>query len=140
MPPAPRAILLRRFATDIETLMAAWTAPQQVARWWARIGATVMFVEITARAGGSFILLTIDADGKEHETRGRFREIVPCDAIVIDWAGDPAWSLVLQFWPIASGTELTLTESPFADAAERDTRIEHWSDAMERLRRVVETR
>lgn len=138
MAPAPRIILLRRFATDIDTLMGAWTAPQQIAGWWAREGARLMFAEATPRPGGGFIFITQDAAGQEHEYRGTYREIAPRDAIVIDWARPEGRSLVLQFWPIDSGTELTLTESPIDDPAEREARTARWADAMDRLKALVE--
>ena len=140
MPPPLRVIMVRRFDTDPTTLMAAWTKPQQIAGWWARSGAQLMFAEANPIAGGRFIFITRDADGGEHEYRGIYREIVPGDSIVIDWAKPAGRSLILQFWPIDGGTELTLTESPFEDAADRDARINRWSDALERLRTQVERR
>lgn len=139
MPP-PRVIMVRRFEADIHTLMAAWTQPQKIAGWWARTGAQLMFAEANPVAGGRFIFITRDADGAEHEYRGTYREIVPGDSIVIDWATPAGRSIILQFWPIDGGTELTLTESPFDDATERDTRTARWSDAFERLRSQVERR
>lgn len=132
--------MVRRFDADISTLMAAWMKPPQIAGWWARAGAQLMFAEANAVAGGRFIFITRDAAGVEHEYRGTYREIVPRDSIVIDWATPAGRSIILQFWPIDGGTELTLTESPFDGPDDRDARIARWSDALERLRAQVERR
>lgn len=138
MSPSPRVIMVRRFAANVPVLMAAWMKPEQIAGWWAREAAQLMFAEADARPGGRFIFITRDAAGHEHEYRGTYREIVPDDFIIIDWAKPAGRSLVLQFWPIAEGTELTLTESPFDDAADRNARLARWVDALERLRTRVE--
>lgn len=138
MSPPLRVIMVRLFAADVPALMAAWMKPEQIAGWWAREGAQLMFAEAEARPGGRFIFITRDAAGQEHEYRGTYREIVPGDFIIIDWAKPVGRSLVLQFWPIAGGTELTLTESPFEEAGDRDARLARWADALERLRVRVE--
>ncbi|MDG5488399.1 SRPBCC domain-containing protein [Sphingomonas sp. BGYR3] len=138
MPPAIRITLLRRFRTDIDRLMTAWTDAPMLAHWWSTPEQRVMIAEIVARPGGPFVVVTYSAREGEKADRGRFRDVLARDALILELDGTPARTLTLQFWPLGDEVELTLTERPFADQATRDAREADWIAGLDRLKTLVE--
>ncbi|WP_448659680.1 SRPBCC family protein [Sphingomonas sp. CJ99] len=138
MPPALRITLLRRFKTDIDTIMAAWTNAVMLAQWWTTPEQRVLMTEIVGRPGGAFLIVTFSQAEGERVDRGRFRDVVARDALIIDLDGVPPRTLTLQFWAEGDEVELTLTERPFADPSGRDARERAWVAGLERLRLLVE--
>jgi uncharacterized protein YndB with AHSA1/START domain len=133
MPPARRAILLRRIAATPEAVYAAWTHAERIAHWWAGDGA-VMLAKADARIGGSFEIVAAD----DRVDRGRFRELVPGEIVYLDWEGDVPGTVTVQLWPIpAGGTEITLTHAGFATDADRDARAARWAAALTALERYL---
>jgi uncharacterized protein YndB with AHSA1/START domain len=62
-----------------ERVWAAWTDPDQLARWWGRRGWVARRETITmdVRPGGAFRVVSVnEADGREMVSEGVYREVV----------------------------------------------------------------
>jgi uncharacterized protein YndB with AHSA1/START domain len=88
-----------------ETVFAAWTDPEQVARWWAPEGLEIPpeSVVVEPRVGGRFELTMVEPSGTSHELRATFEEFVEAELIVL--RNEPM--------PTAGITEASLTRAAF---------------------------
>ena len=82
---AHEIVITRVFAAPREQVWAAWTTPEQLARWWGKRGwrTPPESVTVDARPGGVFRLNSIsEADGREMPMDARFREVVEPERLV----------------------------------------------------------
>jgi uncharacterized protein YndB with AHSA1/START domain len=102
--PSDRELVATRvFAAPRRLVWEAWTSPKHVPHWMIGPGGWTMPVcEIDLRPGGEWHFVWRDADGKDMEMRGVYREIVAPERLVNteSWGGD---------WPETLNT-LVLTE------------------------------
>jgi uncharacterized protein YndB with AHSA1/START domain len=77
-----RVTVTRLFAASIERVFAAWTEPEQMARWWGPHGFTIPVSQAELRPGGSFRYCMRAADGQEHWVHGTIDDIVPPSRLV----------------------------------------------------------
>lgn len=72
----PRLVSIERFFDAPRDLVfRAWTAPAELARWFAPDGCTVHFARIDVRAGGEFHSCIRTPDGHECWCAGTYREV-----------------------------------------------------------------
>ena len=135
----PSLTLTRRLNAPPEKVYAAWTNPQQIARWFgpARVKAGTEQASIDARIGGSYRVAFDMEDGAHAEVGGVYRELVPNQRLVFSWAWHSAperESLVtVVLKPDGEGTLLTLTHEQFFDQAACDGHQRGWSGALDKL-------
>lgn len=111
------------FDAPREAVFAAWTDPDQVARWWAPEGFEVPreSVEIEARVGGRFHLTLVESAGP-----GRFPyhaeiiEISEPEVIALKAAGIPEAGIEetitrVVFEAVEGQTRMTLTAGPYTE-------------------------
>lgn len=97
-------ILRRALAATPERLFAAWTTPDQVARWWDPEGRPLAECTIDLRVGGGFRFVN---DGHpQHPFEGRYTRIDPPDRLMFDAMG--AQGTVL-FEPEGDRTRMTVS-------------------------------
>jgi uncharacterized protein YndB with AHSA1/START domain len=138
------AYVSHHFDAPPETVFAAWTDPEQVARWWAPQDFEISpeSVDVEPRIGGRFHLEMVEVSGP-----GRFRY----RAEIVEFA-EPEL-IVLKGEPIAAtdievtitrvelvaeggGTRMTVTSGPFT----RETRANAqtgWEELVVNLERVL---
>jgi uncharacterized protein YndB with AHSA1/START domain len=133
----PSLMLRRRIAAPPAKVFAAWTRPEQLAKWFGPAGTTTASAELDVRVGGRFFIRFTMADGEEHGVGGAYLEIVPAERLVFDWAWQSTperVSLVtLRFAPDGDGTLFTLIHEEFADEAARDSHAHGWTGCLDRL-------
>src|SRR5262249_13626310 len=116
---------------------AAWTRPEQIARWWGPDGGPVLSAEADVRPGGRFRVVFQTQDGRTHDSRGVYRDVEPDRRLVCTWHwGSPPerGSLVpVELKSIPAGTELTFPHAQFHDEAARDDHRRGWSGAFDKL-------
>ncbi len=137
----PSLTIVRRIKAPPSTLMAAWTRPELMVRWWGPDGGPVLTAESDPRVGGRFRVVFQTLDGETHDCRGEYREVERDRKLSFTWE----WvtmperrSLVtIALRPIAEGTELTFTHSQFYDEAARDNHYAGWNTAFDKLEALV---
>ena len=129
--------IVRRIKASPETVFAALTRPEQIAEWWGPDAGPVLLAEIDLREGGRFRVRFRMVDGSEHESSGVYREVAPPRRLVMTWqwrGEDTNESLVsIDLRPLEDGTEMTFTHSRLPNRASRDSHLEGWNGAIDKL-------
>ncbi|WP_310829267.1 SRPBCC family protein [Paenibacillus pedocola] len=87
----------RQFDYPLERVFAAWTTPEQLARWWGPKGFTNTFHEFDLRPGGQWRFVMHGPDGKDYPNHSEFVEIVPHERIVIRHLNAPEFEATATF-------------------------------------------
>jgi uncharacterized protein YndB with AHSA1/START domain len=136
-PGKPSLMLRRRIAAPQAKVFAAWTRPEQLAKWFGPEGTQAATAELDVQVGGRYFIRFRMADGEEHGVGGAYREVAPPERLVFDWAWQSTperVSLVtLRFAPDGDGTLFTLIHEQFADDAARDSHEHGWTGCLDRL-------
>lgn len=107
--PSDREIISSRtFPFARETVFAAVSDPDSLARWWGPAGFQNRFDVFEFRPGGAWRFTMIAPDGAEYPTVSRFDEIVPFDRIVLSHL-EPGhhFRMTMTFDDADPGTRLT---------------------------------
>jgi uncharacterized protein YndB with AHSA1/START domain len=136
-----RVLLLTRvFDAPRALVFQAWTAPEQIARWWGPQGFSLFSVQLDIRVGGRFRIGMRSPTGTEHWKQGIYREIVAPERIAFsfaweDAAGQPGHEtlVTVTFSEQGDKTELTLRQAVFATVAARDDHRAGWTSCMQRF-------
>lgn len=133
---APRALVF-----------AAWTNPEQAARWWGPKGFTSVSCMMDVRVGGAWRRVMRSPDGMEYVASGVYREIAAPERLVFTyaWETNPEQTdhetlVTLTFAERGGSTELTLNQALFETVAARDDHRGGWSSCLERFAKYLTTR
>jgi len=135
----PSLTLKRRLNAAPEKVYAAWTDPQQIARWFgpSSVKAGTGHASIDARVGGRYRIGFTNEDGEHHEVGGVYREMAPNQRLVFSWAWHSTperESLVtVSLKPDGDGTLLTLHHEQLFDQAARDAHEHGWIGTLDKL-------
>lgn len=144
--------ITRTFAAPREPVWAAWTDPDQVARWWGPKDFTVPNCEMDVRPGGAFRIDMQAPDGTVYPTEGVFDEVQEPERLVLIGGAveddDGTYQLEVRqtvtFEERGDSTELVLEAevvSATPDAADALEGMEEgWSQSLAKLAGYVETR
>jgi uncharacterized protein YndB with AHSA1/START domain len=134
----PSLTIKRRFKASPAQVYAAWTRPEQLAKWMGPVGTTGVEAEADVRVGGRYHIRMI-VPGDEHNVSGVYREVIPNEKLVFTWA----WrtlpkereSLVIIHLKDDGdgGTIMTFTHEQFFDEKARDDHEKGWAGTMEKL-------
>jgi uncharacterized protein YndB with AHSA1/START domain len=127
---APRALVFK-----------AWTAPDQLVRWWGPHGFSLPSCELDFRPGGTYRYQMRGPDGLDHYTQGVFREIVEPERIVFagcwtDAEGNPRSPetiATVTFEDQGGKTRMTLDQTLFESVNARDEHHGGWTSSFDRL-------
>jgi uncharacterized protein YndB with AHSA1/START domain len=75
--------ITRIFDAPRENVWKAWTAPEEVKKWWGPKNFTAPVSKIDLRVGGKYLSCMRGPDGKDYWSTGVYREIVPMERIVV---------------------------------------------------------
>ena len=138
------AYVSHHFDAPPEIVFAAWTDPEQVARWWAPREFEIQreSVDIEPRVGGRFHLEMVELSGP-----GRFRyraeivELAEPELIVLKGkpiAGTDIEVTITRVELVAEGggTRMTVTSGPFTREARENAKT-GWDDLVVNLERVL---
>jgi uncharacterized protein YndB with AHSA1/START domain len=132
----PSLTIRRRFNVPPAKVFAAWTKPQELAKWMGPAQIVAVKAESDLRVGGRYHIQMRSADD-EHNVSGVYREIVPNEKLVFTWA----WrstpereSLVtVSLKPDGDGTLMTFIHEQFFDEEARDRHNQGWTGAFDKL-------
>lgn len=132
----PSLTIKRRFRAPPAKVFAAWTNPQELAKWMGPSGTVAVTAEADLQAGGRYHIRIV-VPGDEHNVSGVYREIVPNEKLVFTWA----WrstpereSLVtIALKADGDGTLMTFTHEQFFDEKARDDHNKGWTGTFEKL-------
>ncbi len=133
----PSLMLRRHIKAPPARVYAAWTQPEQLAKWWGPEGSKVGPAELDVRVGGRFFIRFATPDGERHGVGGAYRAVVAGERLVFDWAWQSTperVSLVsLRFAPDGDGTLFTLVHEQVYDEAARAGHERGWTASLDRL-------
>ena len=106
-----------------EAVFAAWTDPEQIARWWRPEGLEIPpeSVVIEPRVGGRFELTMVDPRGASYDLRATYVELVEPELIVIQSEPIPEAGLTkatltrVTFEAEGGGCRMTITDGPYTE-------------------------
>ena len=113
------------FDAPRDVVLAAWTDPEQVARWWAPDGFEIPIesVLIEPRVGGRFELEMVQVGGSERfPYRAEFVELSPPELIVLKGEAIPEAGIGetitrVVFEAEGERTRMTITSGPYTPEA-----------------------
>ena len=140
----PSLTLNRSYPVAPEKVWRAWTEPEAIKRWWGP-GAeqAVSAAHLDVRVGGRFRIVFGGAEGRDHEVRGVYREVVPNRKLVFTWTWPNSTpereSLVtITFRAAQGGTELEFRHEQLFDQTVRDNHQRGWSESFAKLERFLQ--
>lgn len=106
----------RQLAATPAEVLAAWTDPARLARWWGPAGFRNTFEVFEPRPGGRWRFVMHGPDGTDYRNESAFVEVGP-DRVILDHLNGPRFRLTATFTAVAAGTRLDW-RMVFATAAE----------------------
>ena len=137
---APELTVSRLIDAPPELVFKAWTSAEHAAQWWGPKGFTIESCRLDARPGGFYRVAMRSPEGTLRTKRGIYHEVVPPQRLVFTYAwedarGNPGHEMriTVTFEPRGAQTVLTLHQTGFESAAERDSHGDGWTSCFERF-------
>jgi uncharacterized protein YndB with AHSA1/START domain len=125
---------------------AAFSEPNELAKWWGPQGFTIPSVEFDPRVGATYRIEMRPPEGDSFNLIGEFRDIDPPArlAFTFVWEDpdpDDVETLVgLSFRDLGGSTEVALTQGPFKTEARRALHRDGWTDSFDKLEHLMSAR
>jgi uncharacterized protein YndB with AHSA1/START domain len=123
-------------------VFAAFSDPNELAKWWGPEGFKIPSLDFDPRVGKSYRIEMQPAEGDPFYLTGEFREVKPPArlAYTFIWEDpdpDDVETLVgLSFRDLGESTEVALTQRPFKTEARRALHRDGWTDSFDKLERL----
>lgn len=118
-----------------ELVWAAWTDPEQIARWWGPRGFTNTIEVMDVRPGGTWRFVMHGPDGRDYRNESVYVEVAKPERLVLDHVA-PAFRMTATFAEEGGKTRVTV-RMRFPTAALRD-RVAREVGAVEGLAQNLE--
>ena len=124
-------------------VFAAFSDPDELAKWWGPDGFGVGSVDFDPRVGGTYRIEMQPPDGDPFYLGGEFREVDPPGRLAFTFVYedpdlDDVETLVeLSFRDRGESTEVVFTQGRFKTEARRELHRDGWTDSFDRLTQVV---
>ena len=138
--------LRRTLPAPPAVVFAAFTEPDQLARWWGPEGFGIPHVEFQARPGAPYRIAMQPPEGDAFDLVGEVRESDPPSRLAFTFAWedpdpDDVENLVrLSFRDAGGATEVDFIQEPFETEARRALHRDGWSDSFDKLERLLAAR
>jgi uncharacterized protein YndB with AHSA1/START domain len=132
--------LARTYPVAPQKVWHAWTDPDALRIWWNQSDNPAWQAELDVRVGGSYRIVMRGPDGRDHDVRGVYREVIPYRKLAFTWTvqgstpelprldGESLVTVLLKPLP-GGGTELAFRQEPIFDESARGG----WNGALDRL-------
>ena len=140
---AHRVEITRVLPAAPAAVFAAFSAPDALAKWWGPEGFSVPSLEFQPRVGDRYRIEMQPPDGDPFHLTGEFREVDPPSRLEFTFMWDPPdpddveTLAELSFHDRGESTEVALTQGPFKTEARRELHHDGWTDAFDRLERLL---
>ena len=144
-PDGPVVSLSATFAAPVSRVWAAWTDPEQIARWFfASDGYSTNNVTSDLAELGRFTIDVRPPEGDVTEIRGFHIEVSPPDRLISTWRGtmsdEQYWTLVdVRIEPLDGGARLSLVHGMFECDSDRALHEQAWLSSLQSLGNYLET-
>jgi uncharacterized protein YndB with AHSA1/START domain len=124
-------------------VFAAFSDPDELAKWWGPDGFGVGSVDFEPRVGGTYRIEMQPPEGDPFYLGGEFREVDPPGRLAFTFVYedpdlDDVETLVeLSFRDRGESTEVVFTQGRFKTEARRELHRDGWTDSFDRLTQVV---
>jgi uncharacterized protein YndB with AHSA1/START domain len=124
-------------------VFAAFTEPNELAKWWGPAGFATPSLKFEPRVGDSYRIEMRPPEGDSFYLTGEFREVdAPSRlAFTFEWENpdpDDVETLVtLSFRDLRDSTEVALEQGPFKTEARRALHRDGWTDGFDKLERLL---
>jgi uncharacterized protein YndB with AHSA1/START domain len=124
-------------------VFAAFSDPDELAKWWGPDGFGVGSVDFDPRVGGTYRIEMQPPEGDPFYLGGEFREVDPPGRLAFTFVYedpdlDDVETLVeLSFRDRGESTEVVFTQGRFKTEARRELHRDGWTDSFDRLTQVV---
>jgi len=110
----PNIAITRTFDAAPQAVFAAWTEPEQFARWFGGSATAVHDVEMDVRTGGHWRARMVLGDGSEIGWHGAYEEVTPPRRLVFtlsDRPGDQFERVTVELEAADGGTRMSFTQA-----------------------------
>ena len=124
-------------------VFGAFSAPDELAKWWGPEGFTALSLEFDPRVGDSYRIEMQPPEGDPFYLAGEFRELDPPARLAYTFVyedpdPDDVENLVeLSFRDLGESTEVILTQGPFKTEARRELHGHGWADSFDKLAQFI---
>lgn len=127
----------RVVAAPPERVLAAWTTPDEMRKWWGPANVKCIAAEIDLRVGGSYRIGNELPDRTVLWIEGEFERIEAPRLLVYTWrVGDKSAAderVTVRFEPHGDGTEVIVKHERIASAELRDQHLNGWNGCLDGL-------
>ena len=133
--PAPRSVVF-----------GAFSAPDDLAKWWGPEGFAIPSLEFEPRAGSRYRIEMQPPEGEPFHLAGEVREVEPPARIAYTFVWEPPdpddveTVADLSFRDLGGSTEVVLRQGPFRTEARRALHRDGWTETLDKLERLLEQR
>ena len=135
--------LKRVLPASPSAVFGAFSAPEELAKWWGPEGFTVPSLEFDPHVGAGYRIEMHPAEGDPFYLTGEFREVDPPVRLVFTFVyedpdPDDVDTLVeLSFRDLGESTEVVYSQGPFKTAARRALHRDGWTDSFDRHEQFI---
>jgi uncharacterized protein YndB with AHSA1/START domain len=133
----------RVIPTARSVVFRAFSAPDELAKWWGPEGFTARSLEFNPRVGDSYRIEMQPPEGDAFYLTGEFREVDPPAHLAYTFVWEPPdpddveTLLELTFRDLGESTEVVLNQGPFKTEARRELHRNGWADSFDKLEQFV---
>jgi len=134
--------LKRALPAPPPVVFAAFSDPNELAKWWGPEGFSIPSLDFDPRVGESYRIEMQPPEGDAFYLTGEFREVDPPArlAYTFVWEDpdpDDVETLVsLSFRDLGESTEVGLTQGPFKTEGRHALHRDGWTDSFDKLERL----
>lgn len=140
---APALSIQKEFNASKEKLYKAWTEEDSLKKWWKPMNKTLVSAENDIRPGGK-VVYAFEGDLKIH---GEYTEAQPAAKLVYSWIWDVPeasvhggeYKLTINFGGEGEKSSLSVLQEAFQNEQSVQPHREGWEQALEELKRFVES-
>jgi uncharacterized protein YndB with AHSA1/START domain len=140
----PRLELTAFVGLPPERLFPLLVTPAELARWWGPRGFSTPEADLDPVPGGVYRLTMQPPEGAAFHLSGEFLDVEPPGRLSYTFRyeepdpDDRETVVVLTLTAADDGTEVSLSQGPFATEARRELHRTGWTESLERLRALAE--
>ena len=126
-----------------DVVFAAFTDPQELARWWGPEGFTIPSLDFEPRAGERYRIEMQPPEGDSFHLTGEFREVDPPERLAFTFVWQPAdpddveTLVTLSFQDLGNSTVVRLTQGQFKTDERLALHRDGWGDSFDKLDRLL---